>query len=76
MSLIFALPTVVTFAAGVTSTVLGLLPNEKAALTDMANQGKSGLSDIIYLMAGTQYDMVEVVLPKLEFVYNDSSKNW
>ncbi|MEK5183453.1 hypothetical protein [Paenibacillus sp. FSL P4-0288] len=76
LSLIFLLPTAVTFAAGVTSTALGLVPSEKAALEDMAGRGRDSLSDIALLMAGTQFDMVEVVLPKMKFVFNDSSKNW
>ncbi|MEK8217164.1 hypothetical protein [Paenibacillus sp. FSL L8-0463] len=76
LSLVFGLPTVVTFSAGVTSTAIGLLPSEKAALTNMATQGFIGFQNVVSLMAGTNYDLVEFDIPKIRFRHNDSSKDW
>lgn len=76
LSLVFKLPTVVTFASGVTGTALGLIPSEKAALESMASAGESAFQDVVYLMAGTNYDLVEFDIPKIRFKHNDSSKDW
>lgn len=76
LSLVFGLPTVVTFSSGVTSTAIGLLPSEKAALTNMATQGFIGFQNVVSLMAGTNYDLVEFDIPKIRFRHNDSSKDW
>ncbi|MBT2289679.1 hypothetical protein J7E73_11140 [Paenibacillus albidus] len=76
LSLVFKLPTVVSFSSGVTGTALGLIPSEKAALTNMATQGLIGFQNVVSLMAGTNYDLVEFDIPKIRFTHNDSSKNW
>ncbi|MNI73805.1 hypothetical protein D3C73_1298400 [compost metagenome] len=76
LSLVFKLPTVVTFSSGVTGTALGLIPSEKDALEHMAKDGLIGFQNVVGLMAGTNYDLVEFDVPKIRFTHNDSSKNW
>ncbi|WP_411344410.1 hypothetical protein ACE3MZ_23080 [Paenibacillus sp. WLX1005] len=76
LSLVFKLPTYVTFGAGVSSTVAGLIPSERQALTDMASQGLIGLQNAVNSMAGTNYDLIEFDVPKISFKNSDSSKNW
>ncbi|MNW49241.1 hypothetical protein D3C74_266510 [compost metagenome] len=76
LSLVFKLPTYITFSSGVAGTALGLVPSEKAALTDMATQGLIGFQNVVSLLADTNYDLVEFDIPKIRFTHNDSSKNW
>jgi len=76
LPLFFKFPTYVIFGAGVSSTVAGLLPNERQALTDMTTQKLIGLQNAVNSMASTNYDLIEFDVPKIRFKHNDSSKNW
>lgn len=77
LAMLFLKSKAVGLSTGITSLFVSILPDEKAATERLAISGLNGLNEIAAFMdRNTNYDLVEIRAPFLEYQYLDSTENW